>query len=275
MCFSTFFSLSLFSLIFYVVSLFPFIIFLLFLSRIELLRQEFIFISEKKSDFCFSFSNRIVFFMSTKKPTRAILIPGNGLDEDEDMNEVMWYGDVAQKLREAPFSLEFPLKVFPDPLYAREHIWTAFAVNDLKLDENTLIIGHSSGAACCLRLMEKYKTAGCVLVSAYDSDLGDKIERESGYFSRPFDYEKMRENTPFIIQFHAVNDHLVPVSCARRVAKGLSGGGAAEGENDEMVSSSKKFTYIEHQKSGHFQFDEAPWLIDALKEQLLAKNHQQ
>lgn len=187
------------------------------------------------------------------KPTRVIIIPGNGLDEDDDMNEVLWYGWVAQKLREPPFNLEAPLAVFPDPLYAHEKIWKKFAVDHLLLDEGTIIIGHSSGACCCLRLMEEHKTAGCIIVSAYDSDLGDAVERESGYFSRPFDYEKMKNNTPWVIQFHAVNDHLVPVESARRVAKGLA--------NDT-------FTYVEHARSGHFQLDTAEWLIDKLKDVL-------
>ena len=192
-----------------------------------------------------------------REPKRAIIIPGNGLDEDDNMNEVMWYGWAAKHLAKE-FRLSVPLKTFPDPLYAHEEIWKAFAKDELDLDENTIIIGHSSGAACALRLMEEVRSAGCILVSGYDSDLGDDLERESGYFNRPFNYEKMRENTPWIIQFHAENDHLVPVDAARKVAKSL-----------------EKVKYVEHKKSGHFQFDTAEWLIDELRETLAKARSEQ
>lgn len=41
---------------------------------------------------------------------------------------------------------------------------------------------------CMCRLMEGCKFLGCVLVSAYHSDMGDALERESGYFNRPFNW---------------------------------------------------------------------------------------
>jgi predicted alpha/beta hydrolase family esterase len=200
--------------------------------------------------------------MSLKQPKRAIIIPGNGLDEDDDMNEIMWYGWLAEQLR-SKFHLEVPLQTFPDGLYAHEHIWKSFAVDKLGLNDETIVIGHSSGSACALRLMEEHKMAGCILVSAYDSDLGDEVERESGYFNRPFNYEKMKTNTPWIIQFHSKNDHLVPVACARRVAQGIFGAGFIAGEQTSQGG------YIESERSGHFQFDSAEWLIEALKKQLV------
>lgn len=194
--------------------------------------------------------------MPHKKPLKAIILPGNGLAEDDDMAEVMWYGYMQEHL-ENKLGISCKLAVPPDPLYAREHIWKKFAVETMGLDADTLLIGHSSGAACALRLMEEHKTAGCILVSAYDNDLGDKLERGSGYFSRPFDYEKMKANTPFVIQWHSRNDHLVPVECAARVAAGLS---------------SPNNRYIEEQRNGHYQHEQYPAFIDVLKETLLTGN---
>ena len=122
------------------------------------------------------------------------------------------------------------------------------------LDEETIVVGHSSGAACALRLMEKRKVGGCLLVSAYDDDLGDEIEKGSGYFSRPFDYKKMRENCPWIVQFHSKDDHLVPVEVGRRVAKGLREAGG-----------SGKVEYVERERDGHFQDDEYPMFEEMVK----------
>ena len=106
-------------------------------------------------------------------PQRVILIPGNG-SAAEDLSESMWYGWLAEKLR-SELGVEIRTPGFPDPLYAREHIWKAFCRQELQLDENTIVVGHSSGAACALRLMEDQRFAGCILVSAYDTDFGDSV----------------------------------------------------------------------------------------------------
>jgi hypothetical protein len=49
-----------------------------------------------------------------------------------------------------------------------------------------------------MRLVEQNKVLGLVLVAAYDDDLGDELERNSGYFSRPWDWHKIRSNAGFI-----------------------------------------------------------------------------
>ena len=40
----------------------------------------------------------------------------------------------------------------------------------------------SSGAAAGMRYAETHQIKGLVLVSAYTSDLGDEVEKTSGYF---------------------------------------------------------------------------------------------
>uniref|UniRef100_A0A673YUA8 Retinoblastoma binding protein 9 n=1 Tax=Salmo trutta TaxID=8032 RepID=A0A673YUA8_SALTR len=79
---------------------------------------------------------------------------------------------------------------------AREQIWLPFIQEKLKCDEETVIIGHSSGAAAAMRYAETHKVFGLILVGAYTSDLGDENERERvvRYFSRPWEREQMRRN---------------------------------------------------------------------------------
>lgn len=175
--------------------------------------------------------------------TKAIIIPGNGCGDCLD--DCMWYPWAAEKLQS--FGVNVTLTGFPDHLYAHEAIWKEFAVETLGLDESTVVIGHSSGAACALRLMEEHRMYGCLLVSAYDNDLGDDLERESGYFSREFDYDAMIRNVNgCIVQCHSATDHLVPVAVGRRVAEGLRKA-AVRNESKE------KFRYIETSDDGHFQ----------------------
>jgi hypothetical protein len=76
-------------------------------------------------------------------------------------------------------------------------------------------------AAAALRVAESRKLRGLVLVAAYDDDLGDELERNSGYFSRPFDWAAIAANAGFILQFAGTHDGLVPIAVQRRVAAQL------------------------------------------------------
>lgn len=53
----------------------------------------------------------------------------------------------------------------PDPITAKESIWIPFMREQMECDENTVIIGHSSGAEAAMRFAEKYKVKGIILVS--------------------------------------------------------------------------------------------------------------
>jgi predicted alpha/beta hydrolase family esterase len=48
----------------------------------------------------------------------------------------------------------------PDPVLARKRYWWDFMKKDLGIDQNTVIIGHSSGAEAALRWAEEHKVAG-------------------------------------------------------------------------------------------------------------------
>lgn len=52
--------------------------------------------------------------------------------------------------------------------------------HSLGCDHRTIVVGHSSGAAAGMRYAEQHKLFALVLVSAYTTDLGDKLEAASG-----------------------------------------------------------------------------------------------
>ena len=81
---------------------------------------------------------------------------------------------------------EVVLEDMPDPIEAKEDIWIPFITDSLGADEKTIVIGHSSGAEAAMRLLEKRKLLGCVLISACYTDLGIESERLAGYYSRPW-----------------------------------------------------------------------------------------
>ena len=80
----------------------------------------------------------------------------------------------------------------PDFEIASEHIWLPFIIDKLEANDKTVIVGHSSGAIAAMRMLETHKLAGVILVCAYYSDLNDDLERASGYFNKPWQWENIK-----------------------------------------------------------------------------------
>ncbi|KAG0243339.1 Alpha/Beta hydrolase protein [Mortierella sp. GBAus27b] len=189
--------------------------------------------------------------------SRIILIPGNGV---YNVNWAMWYPSVTSTLSEATDKNTgerlFPgggvLRNFPDPLYAHENIWHKFMEDDIKITEQDVIIGHSSGAASIMRYIETHRVKGVVLVSAYHSDLGIETERESGYFNRPWNWDAMAQNTTWITQYSSEDDPLVPIAEQRQVGQNIPG-----------------IEYIEMKDRGHFNLSKVfPELIEHITQRM-------
>jgi predicted alpha/beta hydrolase family esterase len=124
----------------------------------------------------------------------------------------------------------------PDPVRAREKIWVPFMRNKLNVGAGTVVIGHSSGAVAAMRLAEEHAVKGLVLVSACHTDLGSKSERQAGYYSRPWQWEKIKANAGFILQYHSDDDPFIPAAEAQHVAKNLAS------EYHELPGQSHYFT---------------------------------
>ena len=111
---------------------------------------------------------------------RIVIIPGMGCSPVATSN---WYSWFANEMAKKP-DVTCILRDFPDPNRCRESIWLPFLQNEIGLDENTIIVGHSSGAACAMRLLENEsvgKLRGAILVASAYTDLGDEDERLSEY----------------------------------------------------------------------------------------------
>jgi predicted alpha/beta hydrolase family esterase len=149
---------------------------------------------------------------------RCLIIPGCGCSPVKDAN---WYLWMKNKLIESEVFSEVILEDMPDPTDAKEVVWLPFILNKLKADENTVMIGHSSGAEASMRFLEKNRLKGCVLVSACHTDLGSESERLAGYYNRPWDWTKIKSNTEWILQYHSTDDPFIPISEADYVADNL------------------------------------------------------
>ena len=160
------------------------------------------------------------------KKKRAVIIPGCcNSHNDVTAPSTMFYAWLAARLREHPQFDEVVLRNMPDPELARRSIWVPFIVNELIVDNRTVVIGHSSGAVASMRLSEERRIHGVVLLSAYHSDLGQEAETTSGYVppgGGPWRWDRMRKNSGNNIAIlHADDDTIVPLAEGQQVARSL------------------------------------------------------
>jgi predicted alpha/beta hydrolase family esterase len=158
---------------------------------------------------------------------KVVLIHGNGGGTAADG----WLPFVERDLR--ALGLDVINETFPDNVRARAAIWLPH-LEALGTDEQTVLIGHSSGAVAAMRHAETHRLLGSVLIGVCHTDLGDPGERASGYYRRPWQWEAIRSNQQWIGLFHSTDDPLIPVDEARFVAARL------------------KCSYFEHADRGHF-----------------------
>ena len=116
---------------------------------------------------------------------------------------------------------------------ARASVWLPY-LESLDADEQTILVGHSSGAVAAMRYAETHQLLGSVLVSVCHTDLGDAFEAASGYYRDPWQWQRIRENQQWIGIFHSTDDPLIPIAEARHVAAQLKG------------------SYFEFEDRGHF-----------------------
>jgi hypothetical protein len=72
--------------------------------------------------------------------------------------------------------------------------------------------------------LEKHKLKGLILVSACHTDLGMESEAISNYYphadgSNPWDWNAIKSNAQWIVQFHSLDDPFIPIEEARYVAE--------------------------------------------------------
>ncbi|KJV92367.1 RBBP9/YdeN family alpha/beta hydrolase [Rickettsia bellii] len=147
---------------------------------------------------------------------KIVFVPGNGNSTTKDN----WFPSVKKELE--LHDIEVVAATFPDPDLAREFYWIPFLHDEIKVDDQTILVGHSSGAIAAMRLTEQYPILGSVLVGAYHTDLDMEKEKLSGYFSRPWNWEKIRSNQKYISLFASEDDPWIPIDHARYLHKHLN-----------------------------------------------------
>ncbi len=160
-------------------------------------------------------------------PARAILIHGNGGCTAADI----WLPSVEREL--TVLGLDVTNHTFPDNVKARASHWLPH-LEELGADENTILIGHSSGAVAAMRYAETHRLLGSILVGVCYTDLGDSFEAASGYYAAPWQWPRIREHQQWIAIYNSVDDPHIPIAEPRFIATQL------------------KCSYFEFEDRGHF-----------------------
>lgn len=179
---------------------------------------------------------------------RVLMIHGNGGGTGRDH----WFPWAAEQLTHMGCPVLAP--DFPDPIEAKASVWLPY-MEVLGAAEDTIIIGHSSGAVAAMRYAETHQLLGSVLVGACYTDLGWQSEKVSGYYDRPWQWERIRRNQRWIIEFASIDDPFIPIAEARHIHEQL------------------RTEYYEYDDRGHFgsadrPVREFPELIDCIRHKL-------
>lgn len=135
---------------------------------------------------------------------RIIYIHGNGASHWS----FAWAPWLKAELEKRGFETFF--ETMPDSVIARGKYWLPFLENHVKAGENDVLVGWSSGAIAAMRYAENHKLRGSVLIGPSASDLGDELEKQSGYFHLPWQWQKIKENQEHVAIVHSDNDPYIP-----------------------------------------------------------------
>lgn len=144
--------------------------------------------------------------LTSQSKIKVVIIPGNGGSTMDDH----WFPYIISAFTK--HHVPVVANNYPDPYLARRQFWLPFIENDLRADEHTVLVGHSSGAEAAMRYAEEHRILGSVLVSPCHTDMGNPGETISGWYNEPWQWEKIKEHQDFIIQFSSRDDPIVPIA---------------------------------------------------------------
>ena len=135
---------------------------------------------------------------------RIVYIHGNGASH-WSFGWAKWFKEELEKRGYETF-----FETMPDSVIARKKFWFPFLENHIKAGEGDVLVGWSSGAIAAMRYAETHKIKGSVLIGPSSSDLGDELEKQSGYFDTPWQWQKIKENQEHVAMVYSDDDPFIP-----------------------------------------------------------------
>jgi predicted alpha/beta hydrolase family esterase len=158
------------------------------------------------------------------KITKVVILHGTGGSSSEN-----WFPWLKATLESDGYQVWVPdLPGSERPVMSR---YTEFLMQNAPwpLDEHTLFIGHSSGAAAILGLLQALpanaKIGAAILVGVFDEVLSSDPDWEMlrGLYVQPIDYEIIKHKAGRFICINSDNDPYVPLEQAKEVCAQIDG----------------------------------------------------
>ncbi|MFB6180753.1 MAG: RBBP9/YdeN family alpha/beta hydrolase [Candidatus Nanohalobium sp.] len=150
----------------------------------------------------------------------AFIFHGTGASRDDH-----WFPWLEEKLEDK--GVEVCRPDFPTPEDQELENWLEVLDNqEMDIDEDTVLIGHSLGSVFILNLLNRrdLNIEAAYLVSAWTGELPDERFNEwnSTFQDQDFDFKKIRNSADEIHQFHSASDPYVPLEKAEELAENLN-----------------------------------------------------
>lgn len=154
------------------------------------------------------------------KDMRALILHGTAATSKS--NWFSWLGEELKKIGWEVWVPDLPNAARPNIQRYNKFI---LKNKDFVFDEDTILVGHSSGSVAILGLLQALpdgtKVNSCFLVGVFKDDLGWDSLKE--LFLEPIDYEKVKNRAEKFILIHSDNDPHCPLEGAEYVNGKLSG----------------------------------------------------
>lgn len=143
---------------------------------------------------------------------KAIIL--HGTDNDNTGNWIPW---LKSRLEKEDYEVYSPS--LPDSSNPNAQKWSGFIIKNapFAIDDNTTIIGHSSGAALIPKLLQtlpaKTEIKKAILVSGFHTSLG--WNQLDALQNIDVDYQKVKQMADKFILVHSDNDPYVPITEAK------------------------------------------------------------
>ena len=138
--------------------------------------------------------------------------------------EENWFPWLKKELEGQGYEVIVPK--FPTPLDQSLESWTrVFSKYEDKINEETVLIGHSLGAPFILNYLEKTgkKIKAAILAAAFHKQLGIQYDEMNRTFvDRQFNWEKIKQSCSKFFIFNSDNDPWIPLETAQELAKNLN-----------------------------------------------------
>ncbi len=162
-----------------------------------------------------SVGTEIDFPIVSEEKRRVIIMHGKDTSPKEK-----WYPWISQELESLGYMVEIPELPSPEDPDIKE--WLD-VLDSLKLDSNTILVGHSRGGVAVMRYLEQLKDSEQIAKVVLVSTNSGKAEKSSkGFFSETgYDFSKIKKHCNEFIVIHSKDDEWVPFSAGEENARGL------------------------------------------------------